>query len=196
MGYEKNYRQNLVSWSLHASGFLAVALVLTVFYQLGYARLADQGEAYEKRAEQLDQLLATSDAIRRKHQSLRQELNNLEQEAATMHRRLPPDLQKEQFEGAVRKAADEVGFDFEKFTWSTPNPTPSYSLAEVTVDGVGSFASICQFLSEINQLARITKISRLQLKSDPNSESYPFQVAFVLVCGIQSNDTNRKGDVL
>ena len=189
-------RQNLLNWALHAAGFLAVALMLTTFYQLGYARLADQGEGYVERAKQLDKLLATADSVKQKHQSLRKKLADLEQQAATMHRRLPYKMQQEQFEHSVRQAAAKAGFHLEIATWHTPDPTPSHSLAEVSVDGVGSFASICRFLDKINHLARITKISRLQLDSDPKSESYPFQVTFVLVYGIQSNDTNRKDGVL
>ncbi len=196
MKHHHHKHQNLASWALHATGFLAVALILATFYQLGYAQLADQSEVHASRAEQLNKLLATEDAVRQKHQSLRQELDNLEQEAATMRHRLPHGIEKDQFESSIRKAAAKVGFRLEIATWNTPIPTPSHSLAEVTVHGDGSFASICRFLNEINQLARITKISRLQLESDSEFQSYPFQVTFVLVYGIQSNDTDRKDGVL
>jgi len=191
-----NNQQKLVDRALHAAGFLAVALVLTTFYQLGYARLVDQGEDYVNRAKQLDQLLATSETAKQRHQSLRQELDDLEQQAATMRQRLPHDLQKEQFESSVRKAASQAGLQFEQATWNTPNSISSHSLAEVSISGTGSFAGICRFLDEINQLTRITKISRLQLASDSESQHYPFQVTFVLVYGIQSNDTKRKDGVL
>jgi len=188
--------QNLVSWALHAAGLLAVALILTTFYQLGYARLADQGEVYAGRVEQLEKLLSIKDTVRKNHQSLRQKLDNIEQEAATMRRHLPHEMQKDQFEDSIREVAAKAGFELEIATWNSPTHTPSHSLVEVTLDGVGSFASICQLLDEINQLARITKISRLQLESDPESDRYPCQVTFVLVYGIQSNDTDRKDGVL
>jgi len=189
-------QQNIVNWALHATGLLAVAIILATFYQLGYARLTDQSNAYAGRVEQLNKLLATEDTVRQKHQSLRQKLDNLEHEAATMRRRLPHEIKKDQFENSIRQAAAKVGFDLEIATWNSPTPTPSHSLAEVTVHGVGSFASICRLLDEINQLARITKISRLQLESDSESELYPCQITFVLVYGIQSNDTDRKDGVL
>jgi len=186
----------IVNWALHAAGLLAVALILATFYQLGYARLADQGEIYAGRVEQLEKLLATKVTVRQSHQSLRQELDDLEQEAATMRHRLPHEVQKEQFETSLADAAAKAQFEIEIATWNSPTSTPSHSLVEVTLDGVGSFASICRLLDEINQLARITKISRLQLESDSESERYPCQVTFVLVYGIQSNDTDRKDGVL
>jgi len=196
MNPNKNNQLRYANWALHAGGSLAVALVLTTFYQLGYAKLVEQSEAYSNRSEQLNQLLATSDAVKRKHQLLRQELDNLEQEAATMHRRLPHDLQKELFEDSLFAAALKVGLSLENTDWNTPKHTPTHSLAEVTVEGIGSFASVCQFLSEVSQLARITKISHLQLQSDTESETYPFEVTFVLVYGIESNDTDKKEGVL
>ena len=119
-----------------------------------------------------------------------------------MRRRLPHEMEKDQFEQSIREAADKAGFDLEIATWNSPTPTPTHSLAEVTVHGVGSFASICQLLDEINQLARITKISQLELKTDSKPNSYPLQVTFVLVYGIGSNDpvdtvdTIRKEGVL
>ncbi len=150
MNLNNSDQQKHLNWALHAAGSLAVALLLTTFYQLGYAQLADQDEAYANRTEQLERLLATFDSVKHKHQSLRQELDQLEQEAAVMHRRLPYDLQKGPFESSVHKAASEVGVRLENATWSMPRFTPSHSLAEVTVDGVGSFASICKFLSKID----------------------------------------------
>jgi len=196
MNHDKDNQLRYTNWALHAVGSLAVALVLTAFYQLGYAKLVEQGEAYDNRSDQLEKLLATSDAVRRKHQLLRQELDDLRQEAATMHRRLPHELQKDLFEDSLLSAALKVGIRLENPDWSTPKHTPTHSLAEVSVEGIGSFASVCQFLSEINQLARITKISHLQLRSNPESEAYPFEVTFVLVYGIESNDTDKKEEVL
>ena len=126
----------------------------------------------------------------------RVELEKLEIETASMRSRLPQDLQKSQFESSLRNAAATTAFKFGAAQWKPSATTSTHSRAEVTVTGNGSFASICKFLNEINQLARITKISSLALETSNESASYPLEVTFVLVYGIESNDTDRTGGVL
>ena len=72
----------------------------------------------------------------------------------------------------------------------------SYSQAELTFQCKGSYASICQFLHEIDHLARITEISNLQIESADNFHSYPLQVTFVLYFGGATHDRSMKGEVL
>lgn len=192
----KHHNREFVGWSLHAAGLLVIALVLATFYQLSYAPMVVQSEKHDKRAEQLEQLLTTSEKVRLKHQTLRQELDDLEHETAAMRERLPHDLQKNQFESSLRIAARTAKFQLEETNWNAPESTPTHSHTEVMVNGFGSFASICGFLDNVNQLARITKISSMELATDQESESYPLQVTFVLVYGIESNDTKKTGGVL
>lgn len=191
-----HHNRKALGWSFHAAGLLAVVAMLTAFYQLSYAQMADQCEAHCERTQQLERLLSNGKSIRRKHHSLREELDQLEQETASMRKRLPLNLEKEQFESSVRLAAHAAKFRLQEAAWDTPESTPTHSRAEVTVSGRGSFASICGFLDKVHQLARVTKIINLELATDQESASYPLEVTFVLVYGIESNDTNKTGEVL
>ncbi|MCA9230679.1 MAG: type 4a pilus biogenesis protein PilO [Planctomycetales bacterium] len=196
MSHSSHNKHKLAEWGLHAGGLAAVGLALLAFYHLVYLRLAEQGETHAIRAEQLQKLLATAESVRDNHRSFRIELEKLEIETASMRSRLPQDLQKSQFESSLRNAAATTAFKFGAAQWKPSATTSTHSRAEVTVTGNGSFASICKFLNEINQLARITKISSLALETSNESASYPLEVTFVLVYGIESNDTDRTGGVL
>lgn len=194
MKHAKDKEQRALGWALHAAGLLAVALLLGTFYKVGYARLANQASAHESRIEQLHQLMENSSDVRSKHLELRQELEALEQSLATMHARLPAEMERDSFEDSIHRSASITDFRVEKSIWRTPETTPTYKSVLVTVYGSGSFASACRFLHEVNQLARITKIHSLELETDENSQAYPLQVTFALVYGVESHDKSEKGE--
>jgi len=192
---EKPERISLIGWALHAGGIAVVVVAIAVFYKFVYCQLHERSVADYERAEQLQLLLASSSQVQRVQRPLREELSKLELEVAAIRGRLPDTFDKTAFVREVCEAADATALQVLDYRLSAPQLGPSFSSTEVSLVCTGSFASICRFLQEIDQLARVTEISKLDLASEINSDEYPFQVTFVLYYGAKSHDRKRE-DVL
>jgi Tfp pilus assembly protein PilO len=192
--YEQMNQQVAAGWALHAVGCALVLAVVGISYGFGFATFADQQEGHAARIEQLQALLHTAPEVHKLQQYQREELDKLTLMTTVMRRRLPNKMQKQEFEKAVERVAESVNLTTESTNWSTPKVEASHASVEITIRGTGSFASTCEFLNEISQLARITKISRLEVESAPDSSRYPIQITFALVYGVESHDTEEKGE--
>ncbi len=73
---------------------------------------------------------------------------------------------------------------------------PTHSQTEVDFRCLGSYASICRFLDQAEQLAKTTKLSKFQLGPASGFDQYPIQLTFVLYSDASKHDTKEKRGVL
>ena len=193
-----NYQKpdELTGWALHAVGGLLIMLVVGASYVFGFNQFASQHESHAARTEQLNTLLQTAAEVHKQHQLQQEEFDQLNELATTMRSRLPSSPEKKPFETKLKELAKQVDLDLQKIKWSSAISEETYFSIEATVSGSGSYASICKFLNEVSQLTRITKVSKLHIETRQVPASYPFNVTFTLVYGVQSHDTQERGGAL
>ena len=194
--FQSKKQDTTVGWVLNVLGGAIVLLVVGASYFFGFAEFSNQQQAQQIRIQQLNDLLLTAPSVHQTHLVHHEELDQITQLTNYMHSRLPSSLQRKPFEDAVSKIASKVGFFRKSMSWSSPKVSPSHSSVKVTISGHGSYASICKFLFKTSQLTRITKVSRLALTSAQDSQQYPTEITFVLVYGVDSHDTEEKGETL
>ena len=185
-----------IGWALHAAGAATVALVCGAYYYFLYQNLATSEESDSSRIEQLTLLLSESAAIQRENHNLQQDLDALEASVAEIRKRLPHELRQEEFTADLSRVAGSVGLEVENLRWGSPEVTAAYAQTEIKVDCSGSFASFCQFLDEVGQLARITDVAQLQLEGDAESANHTFQVSFVLYYRVAVHQSDKNDGVL
>jgi Tfp pilus assembly protein PilO len=189
-----NPRQaNRLGWALHAAGAAVVALVLGAFYALVYQSLVHQQAAAATRIGQMQQLLKKSSDVQRQHRQLRDQLTDLQHTVGKVRERLPEQVSRDQFEQELRDRAQAAGLRSIDVRHQPPEVMATHSQAEVEFGCDGSYASICQFLAELEKLTNLTRISRLTLDSVPNSGTNHLQGVFVLYYAVTTHDKDYKG---
>lgn len=178
--------------SLHLSGATVVALLVGAFYACWYRPLVQERVGHAVRVEQHEKLLSFAPSIRSEHQRLRKRLANIRDTVADVRRRMPAEPPDDAFVRDVRQLADRVGLEVLDDRRGVAQRAATHSQTEVSFRGRGSYASICRLLDEVEHLARITKVSKLELETSPNPDAYPFRVTFVLYYGVPANDTNER----
>jgi len=188
--------ERLRGWSLHAGGAAVVGLVIVGFALTVYFPIASQHEGHVQRIEQLDQLLGQSRNVQKDHRRLRAELAAMQEAVASTRSRLPQEALEAEFVIKASKLAKKAGLQVIDYRQQPASTHATHSKTEVRFNCRGSYASVCHFLKGVSQLARLTKISKLDMQSATDSESYPFQVTFDLYYGVHSFDTKEKQGVL
>jgi Tfp pilus assembly protein PilO len=181
---------------MHGAGLLCVASVVAAYGWFVIKPLVEHERLCQQRIAQLETLLAKTPKVRQENRAFHAELASLRHTVEETQRRLPTELREREFVAQVRQVAAKSGMEVSDYQMGLTTELESYSQAEVTFQCKGSYASICQFLDEIDHLARITEISNLQIESADNFHSYPIQVTFVLYFGGRTHDRSMKGDVL
>jgi len=185
-----------MDWSLHAGGAAVIALVVTGFALIVYLPIASQHEGHGQRIEQLSQLLKQSRNVQKEHHRLRADLAEMQEAVAGVRSRLPEEALEAEFVIKASNLAKKAGLQVLDYRQHRGSTHTTHSKTEVRFNCRGSYASVCFFLKEVNQLTRLAKISKLDMQSAPDSESYPFRVTFDLYYGVKSFDTKEKQGVL
>jgi len=185
-----------VKWIFQFAGVVIVEVVLGKYYLLVFCPISAQRKEHDRRIAEFTEVLKQSGEVQQRHESLRKELAELRSSVKFTHRRLVTNLREEDFLDEVRTIAENLDFELKDYRLGSKESMTKYSKAEISLQCSGSFAGICRFLYEIDQLSRITEISSLELESSTNFGGYPFQVSFVLYFGATSNDRSMKERVL
>lgn len=185
-----------LGWLLHGAGLLCVAGIVAAYGWFVLRPLVEHEQLCQVRIAQLEDLLIQTPKVRQENRAYNAELASLKHSVEETQRRLPPELREHEFVEQVRQVATKAGMEVGDYQMGLITELESYSQAELSFQCKGSYASICQFLHEIDHLARITEISNIQIESADNFHSYPIQVTFVLYFGGTTHDRSMKGEVL
>jgi len=186
----------LFAGSLHLTGVAVVALALGGFYALVYQPLQHNREGHRSRSEQLDRLLIKTGTERTEYRRLRKQLRKTKASADRIHRQLAGRPSEATVIEDLSDIAADVGLEVLDYQIGLTEKQQAYSQTEVEFRCHGSYASICKFLEQAEQLTETTKLSKFELNSEKNSLGYPIQLTFVLYSEGQSHDTKEKRGVL
>jgi Tfp pilus assembly protein PilO len=196
MNFSNEDGNQSVGWALHFAGAAFVALVITGYYYFVYQGLALRQENDASRIDQLSLLLSESAAVQHENHKLQLELNALAAVVAEIRNRLPYDLRQEEFTADLSRVAEATGLRLEELHWTNPAVTPNYAQAQIDVDCSGSFDSICRFLDDVSQLARITDVAQLKMESNEDSPIHSLKVSFVLYYDVDPRESDKNEGVL
>ncbi len=180
------------TWVVHAAGAgLALAVVMG-FYQGLYAPWQrDVAERIERSAH-LRRLLATSDKVTDEHRKLSDRLASLREAAAQTRRRMPAAIEPSKFIEQFTETAASLGLKIDQCGASATEVHPDHASVEVSCRLSGSYASICQCLAAVDQFPQISKVSRLEVATAPDSLAYPAQITFQLYYRTDTHDKEVK----
>jgi Tfp pilus assembly protein PilO len=185
-----------LGWVLHGVGVIVMGAVLFAYFWFVWQPISQRHQFCDQRIAQLEHLLKRAPQVRTENQTHKTELASLKQSVEETQKRLPKDLREHEFLEQAREIARKAGVEIQNYQMGAVEQLESYSQAQLTFQCLGSFDSICQFLDEIDHLARITDVANLQIETSDNFSRYPLQVTFVLYFGGSTHDRRMRGDVL
>ncbi|MEM8945440.1 MAG: type 4a pilus biogenesis protein PilO [Planctomycetota bacterium] len=183
-------------FSLHLLGLVATALTIGAFYGFVYQPLLRKQKDHASRTEQLDQLLLKQGSEAGEYSRLRRQLDAMRKSVSDLHHELAEDQSDQSLLAAIQGVAKESDLQVLDFQIGEKQSFATHSLTEVEFQCHGSYASICGFIQQAEQITKIAKLSNIEMQSRTNSLRYPIQLTFVLYSEGNSNDTKEKREVL
>jgi Tfp pilus assembly protein PilO len=177
---------------IHAIGGATLLGAGLAFYLGFYVPAAADIQERNGRMEQLHLLMGTSEKVSRDYRALDERLTALRQSAASARKRMPRRTSTEAFIENITQLATVEGLEMELCSASGPQTLDTHTQVEVTCRLNGSYASVCRFLADVDQLSQISKVSSFQIDSTLNSGRYPIQLTFQLYYRAQLHDTEQR----
>jgi Tfp pilus assembly protein PilO len=181
---------------IHAAGGSTLLAAVLLFYFAIYAPAAADAEQRMARMEQVRGLMGTSEKVASEYRYLYDRLAELRKAADSTRQRMPRRTNTQEFIEQLTQLAVENDLRVELCSAAAPQAFPTHTQVEITCNLRGSYAGLCRLLADVDQLAQISKLSRLEVASQRNSGEYPIHLTFQLYYRGEVHDTEVKRGAL
>ena len=153
-----------------------------------------------KQVEAVDEEIATKqgrlaqlDRLGQTSASLSQELNELAKALAFFESKLPNDQQIHTVLREVTQIGEKYRLQTRSVQTQKQESTADYVAQPIELKLAGKFEGIYQFLYDLHQLPRITRIKRLEIEKDKSGEGL-VQATLVILIYFEPNATTAQAD--
>jgi Tfp pilus assembly protein PilO len=183
-------------WIVHVAGAVVGLGILAGFYKGFYAPARQDIADRTARIELVRQLSTCGDKVAADHRQLTERLDALHQEVARTRRRIPSKVAPADFVAQASRLAEDFGLEVRQSQTAVPQHHATHSTVDVTYQLIGSYASTCRYLAAIDQVAHLTRVTRLDVQRGSDSLGYPLQVTFQLYYRTDPNDKDEQREAL
>lgn len=168
------------SWLFHAIGAAVTGVLLlgTVFLVI---QPMDRRESDLKhQAAELTATLAAEDAVTAEHESLVAELLAADDMVEKLLNRIPAVPRESDFLGQITTLADEVGLSIVDYRPGSATEKKGYKQMTLTLSSDGSYESVCNFLHQIHQLPRLSRVLALDIAPVADGDVYKMMMTLTI----------------
>jgi len=173
---------------LHYAGVLVTVVCLTAGYSLLHAPAVDAIAETSAQIDEVMQSVQNAPVIREQHRIVSAKLREVTTRIANVQRRVPQGADDGEFLKEVTQLAQNEKLAINDFHHEKPEAKNGYAEMQVSVQGTGSFRSICAFVDGLNKLARLSKIKELTLSAEDNVTEYPMTATLVIYFALTGDD--------
>ncbi len=167
-------------WMLHIGGAVVTVAVAALIYFAAYAPLDRRLDAVLLRTASLDELLDRENQIRAEHAKVSESLAEITDRTKLLHRRVPREPREVEFITQVTEVANDEGLNIREYLFGAITNKQGYSQMELTLNGDGTYHSICGFLDRVHRLPRLSSVAEMDVNVDSPTESYPINLTLVI----------------
>ncbi len=181
---------------LHVAGGAAALGAAVAFYQFVYAPLHRDVAEHAQSIARVQLLTDSADGVARTHREVVARLEHLTRAAAAVRERMPLGTSASDFVEQAGKLAAALDLEVRQCQSEAPRHHAGYSTIDVSCELVGDYASICRYLTAIDQLPQISQVQRLDITRGSDSGGYPVEVTFQLYYQVDPNDKDSQRGTL
>ena len=175
-----NSKLRYIEWSLHIvfCSMLLVGVYVAQTYWL--TSLRQERISVGREIQTLQSKLAKADEVAAQHEELVELKKAIERRAADITDRIPAHPNEGEFLKQTTSAAKACGITIKEYLRRGIDAHEDHSRLVVHLSLEGTFESICKFVEQLEQLPRISKVSKLRMVSRTKDGLYPMDLTLIL----------------
>jgi Tfp pilus assembly protein PilO len=175
---------------LHYAGLLATVLCVAAGYSFVHAPSIDAIANNTARIEELKLSIQNAPIMRKQHRNVTEKLNEVRTRIADVQARVPRDADAGEFLKQVTQLASAEQLAIKDFSPQKPENRNGYAEIQITLKGVGSYASICSFVDRLSKLKRLSKVKDLTVSAEGDASEYPMTATLVIFFGLSGKEAS------
>jgi len=172
---------------LHYAGLAVTLICSALAYSWLYTPVETAIVETQMKIDELSVARQNSVTIRSKHDSLSDQLKDIQARYAALEERVPLNAEAGGFLKHVSEIAREEKLDISNFQPAQSMAGDGFMAMEVMLDGKGTFMSICSFFERLAKIQRLSKVKDVLVVADEKSDNYPLKATIVIYFGLQDD---------
>jgi Tfp pilus assembly protein PilO len=166
-----NRRRLLIEgWLLHAAGLLLTVGSIVVAALSMWQPIHAHSMAASAEIACLDELLKSAPEIRVQAGDIRRQIDEAQARNARLTARVPAAPLEADFLGQVTALAHEVELEIQDYRPGVVRLLEKHGEMEVQFNAQGTYSSLCRFMHRTEELPRLCRITRLEIKAPPSGD--------------------------
>jgi len=170
---------------LHATGLGCALLAAVVFYGAIYAPRANAIDRLNEEIAGVQLRLHGANTIRQQYSQLIAQRKQQRQLAEEVRQRVPDAPQEAEFLEVISKGTPPEDFVITDYSRGQAIQADGCRQVDIQLQCNGTYAGICRFLDQLDNMPRITHVVGLELKSQMVEQRYPLTITVRLYFGVQ-----------
>jgi Tfp pilus assembly protein PilO len=165
-----------IGWALHAGGVLLAGIGIALVANYVMRPIEQQRKSVVEENTRLEGLLAKAGQVRQEYRRVVEKMEYLKAQKALLRKRITDDANEEEFLRQVEELADQVDLKLRSYQPGVTVTYGDYGAMDIDLSCEGRYESVCRFLDQLQELARLTKVTHLDVKAPARGEIYPLKV--------------------
>jgi Tfp pilus assembly protein PilO len=176
-----NRRKLLIEgWLLHAAGLAltaaGLAAVVVLLWQPAHAHSVEAAAEIAR----LDVLLKSAAEIRAEARDIRRQIDDAEARNVRLAARVPTAPHEADFLGQMTALAHQVELEIHDYRPGVVRLFDKHGEMEVQFNAQGTYAALCQFLHRTEELPRLCRITRLEIKAPLSGDKTQIDITLLI----------------
>ncbi|MEM7455375.1 MAG: type 4a pilus biogenesis protein PilO [Planctomycetota bacterium] len=170
----------LAAMAVHGGLALSMVLIGIGIYTLVLTPLNNSRQDASKQVTEIEDLLKRTSEFAEENAALSVKMESIQSRASLVNSRIPDSPKESEFLQQATSAAQDTGVEILDFQRGETDYEGEYAELNINFTIEGSFEGICNFLGRIENLPRISRINKVTMETDSQSETYRFDLSLVL----------------
>lgn len=186
-------RLTAFAWLLHAAGLCVTIAVVVVAAALLFRPINDKSRLVA------DEIQSTTDYLKQKpelagrHDKLQRTLTDRQKRHAELIARIPDAPRESEFLTQLTQLARSTGMAISRYNPGEAVEDRSHASLEIELKAQASYASICRFLTGLEELPRLCRVTKLSIIAPaPDSDAYPVDLTLQIFFTPKSEENNSE----
>ncbi|MBI3866014.1 MAG: type 4a pilus biogenesis protein PilO [Planctomycetia bacterium] len=167
-------------WLLQFVGTALTLGLATVVATVVFLPVHARSRTISSECAELDKLLQSAPDVRAKNKDLRRQIDEAEARNSRLAARVPGTPHEADFLGQMTALAHQVELEIHDYRPGVVRLLENHGEMEVQFNGQGTYASVCRFLRRTEELPRLCRISRLEIKAPQTGDKTQIDITLLI----------------
>jgi Tfp pilus assembly protein PilO len=176
-----NRRKLLIEgWLLHVAGLAVTAAIVVLAAVVVWQPVHAHGLDAAGEVIRLDELLKSAADIRAEARDVRRQIDEAQARNVRLAARVPMAPQEADFLGQMTALAHQVELEIHDYRPGVVRLLEKHGEMEVQFNAQGTYRALCQFLHRTEELPRLCRITRLEIKAPQTGDKTQIDITLLI----------------